>query len=343
MNKIITSPKLSRVVIEAFFSLIFISIIIFGVTALILFTTTQFSQFRNFILLGGGILLILTIFSTLKQIIRFKYTTYIITPQHIKYSYSFLAKTIVTIPTTQITDVQSRVGFFLDKLFGVGTLQLFTSGSSGADISLKHISNIDEIYTFINKHSKAKDESEQIQNYSNTESNTTTQRDQSSQQSKNIELEIKPNVKIAMLSSFIGVAIFALFALPIGGLSLIGSIISGATGAIVSLLIIFLILGAIILLSLYFQYKYYSNIVYRFYNSQIEYFDGFLTVQKHTVSYQRITNSSYSQTFIDRVLGVSTIIIETAGSSSNLTIKYINNGEEINNKIQSILQSKGVN
>lgn len=336
-NSYTKNPKLVRVIAQSSFSFL-LFLVILGIITSITLASISNTQINSLYIVIGAITLVIIITHTMiMQIIKFKYTKYKITPEKIENSYSFISKNTITIPISQITDIQSRVGFLWDKFFGVGTLELYTSGSSGADISLKHISNSNEIYSFISNHSKVKEDNENLRE------------NKKSLENEQVNLELKPNVKIALLSSIISLLIGLFFILifigPFLFITLTSVILSNTSSALGFLLMILLSLaiGGGITGLIYLRYKYYLNIVYRFYDTKIEYFDGFLTVQKHTVSYQRITNSNYTQSFVDRILGVSTIVIETAGSSSNLTIRYVNNGEEINSKIQTILQSKGIN
>ena len=63
----------------------------------------------------------------------------------------------------------------------------------------------------------------------------------------------------------------------------------------------------------------------------MEYYDGFFTFNKKTVPYERITDINLNKSLFDRIFGVGTIKINTAGSSliSEINIRYIRNPENI--------------
>jgi membrane protein YdbS with pleckstrin-like domain len=130
---------------------------------------------------------------------------------------------------------------------------------------------------------------------------------------------VKPNVMVATL--FITVFV-SLFASPI-------------IKYYVLVLIPFVIIFSIFV---------YKRRRYDFYTDRLEYYDGFLTFHKVTVPLERITNIDLMSTMTDRIFGVSTINIETAGSNlSEIIINYVNDGERIVSELKEVLKENGRN
>lgn len=351
MSDILTiRPLPSRTIIPKILSIIIFYGIIFLVYLLFITLESEIVEiinstlYVNINIIFGIILaffLLSTIISLILKYLKIQNTVFEISKKSISYNQEFISINKLSIPTSQITNIDSFVSFFWDKVFKTGTLNIYTSGSSSVDLVMSNIYNVDEMY-------------HKIQQYTQTnKSRPTNNLDSSSYSKKSTSskplLSIKPNVKIAIISTIIPLIPTGLFfILPFLGIfiSLIVGVFtqSNILLSILGLIGILLFMGVIFIGIPFYSYKYYSNISYYFYEDRVEYFDGFFNVQKHTIPYKRITNSNSFQSLLDRVLGVHTITIETAGSSqSQIKIKFVNNGEELNNKILEILQEEGDN
>lgn len=333
----------SLVNIFVFFGIIFFAYFFFIIFGSEIIEVINSTLDINIQIIFGIILALFFLIAIIRLVLNYlkiKNTVFQISEKSITYNQEFISINKLSIPTSQITNIDSYVSFFWDKVFKTGTLQIYTSGSSSVDLILSDIYNVDEMY-------------HKIQQYTQISKKSTNNLNSSSSNTKSVSskplLSIKPNIKIAIVSTLLPlIPAGVFFIIPFFGI-LIPLIIGifTQTNLLLSILglIVLLLVTSIVLIGIpYYSYKYYSNISYYFYEDNVEYFDGFFNVQKHTMPYKRITNSNSFQSLFDRILGVHTITIETAGSSqSQIIIKYVNNGEEINNQILEILQQKGDN
>lgn len=94
----------------------------------------------------------------------------------------------------------------------------------------------------------------------------------------------------------------------------------------------------------FFTYKTYQKKYFDFYDDKLEYYDGFFTLNKSTVPFERITNIESRQGLFDRFFGVTSILVETAGSSgAEINITYVKNGDEIAANLKEVLKKHGRN
>ncbi|HDD46472.1 MAG TPA: PH domain-containing protein [Candidatus Aenigmarchaeota archaeon] len=78
---------------------------------------------------------------------------------------------------------------------------------------------------------------------------------------------------------------------------------------------------------------------YRFFSDRVEFYEGFLNVNRKIVRYDRVTDISLNKSVWERIWGTGTILLNTAGSPfSEVKLSYIKNPEDIYEKIQNILK-----
>ena len=76
----------------------------------------------------------------------------------------------------------------------------------------------------------------------------------------------------------------------------------------------------IVLLAVYVGYFFvrkntYAKTTYSFFNTKLDYFEGFLTVEEKTIKYDRITEVNLRKGFFQRMFGVGTIILSTPATA----------------------------
>ena len=81
-----------------------------------------------------------------------------------------------------------------------------------------------------------------------------------------------------------------------------------------------------------------NAIDYKFYDDSIEYVDWFLVKSKKKILYSRITDITQWQTILERIFGLWTIVVETAWNSSMLRMNYLENTEELFDKINHLVK-----
>lgn len=68
---------------------------------------------------------------------------------------------------------------------------------------------------------------------------------------------------------------------------------------------------------------------YRFYNNEVEVYEGFINITQNNTSYDRVTDISYSQPITQRIFGTGTVKLNTAGSGYHeIKISYVDNPEQ---------------
>lgn len=77
---------------------------------------------------------------------------------------------------------------------------------------------------------------------------------------------------------------------------------------------------------------------YKLYNDRLEYTDGFLVKNKKTLLYDRITDVSQSQQLLERFFGLWTVYLETAWFDSRLAMAYMEDSEEVFEKINKLIK-----
>lgn len=124
------------------------------------------------------------------------------------------------------------------------------------------------------------------------------------------QLRPKYNFIYKTLSNIPGAIILAFILIVISSL-VFGLTIYKALFLTVLFLLVIIISGTI---TDVLQYK---NLVFNFYLTKVEYVDGFLSKVEKTVKYRNIREVFYSQTIVERILGLGTIKIIT-----NATVGY---------------------
>lgn len=129
------------------------------------------------------------------------------------------------------------------------------------------------------------------------------------------------------------IALFFVFIFSVGPLFLGGelsfggnSIISGGFLAILALVVIFLLtIGIVVGL----QAWSYRNLYYEIGDKEFSLYSGIFNKKKVHIPYQRIQSVNQRATLLQRIMGVCTINIDTAGGSSNkaVVIPYLQNTE----------------
>lgn len=87
-------------------------------------------------------------------------------------------------------------------------------------------------------------------------------------------------------------------------------------------IILFAIILFVISIKLFFEYLQYQKLEYNFYNSKIEYKDGFLNIEEKELKYKYIREVTMKQNILERLFGIGTIHIFTNATSGMQTNYY---------------------
>lgn len=302
----------------------------------VFFLLSRSGYMNNYFLAGLSFLFLLFGFAYFVVINNTRNKSYFVTDKFVSMKRKFISEEQVDIPASEITNIDYSIGWFWDKMFGTGSILVYTAGSSGADLIIYNVRDVRNIYERINELinvGKSANISEKG-NFTSTKSELA-----------GVLVErVKPNAKIGTFVSFLGkIGSLFLFCGYIGF-----SIIDGGDGftslesAIPFILPIvgFFLISSLITLIL--TYKAFQRKSYDFYGDKLEYYDGFFTKNKSTVPFERITNIDERRGLLDRIFGTYTIGIETAGSgASEIVIAYVEDGEKIVAKLKEVLKKDG--
>lgn len=81
-----------------------------------------------------------------------------------------------------------------------------------------------------------------------------------------------------------------------------------------------------------------KNTEYRFYEKEIEFYEGWLSITQKNVAYDRVTDISYDKPLNQRTFGTGNVNINTAGTNTHkIKIRYIKQPEENYNELRDII------
>lgn len=294
---------------------------------------------------GGAILGLVGSFFTAKK------TVYVFSDQGVEYTEGFFTQQRKTVTYDRITDSNFLKRFPLDHLLNTGTIQLRTAGGKKGGIKLKYIDNADDQYEAIKLLINGQKNGPSLNNSSYTANKEIASSPIGIHASEEEIYSLKPSLKPTQ----VGHLMFSLLIL-LGGivLSVIFMIIleQNSYGFEGQIWIVALTTGIITLILLiiqaivfYFQLKNTQAKTYHFFRDRIEFSEGFLTVRKKTIKYDRITDLGLVQGWLwEKFMNVSRINISTAGTAGNeLVLRDIANGEMEYQKVQSFVNASRSN
>ena len=152
---------------------------------------------------------------------------------------------------------------------------------------------------------------------------------------------LKPNIKNAMIPKVVGSATTALFFTLILSMFLISMVDSktiSKTSAILISIVIFVLLVAI---PIFLRYMSLINTEYRFFRDKLEYYEGWLTINRHTIPYEKVTDVVMRKSLWDRLFNTATIGIITAGTyTGSVFLPYLNEPENTYHTLQRLIIKK---
>lgn len=267
-----------------------------------------------------------------------KNTKYKVDHKFITVKAKFMWEYQVDIPISQITNIDYTVGFFWDKIFSTGTIKIYTAGTGGADLYLNYIENVESVYDKLNdllKLNKSmkieKDGNENIFAKHRGDNDKLIQR-------------VKPNAVFAtvVITFFSFLFLFFIISFFVTILYNLKLIID--TNLYIYIIISILLFLIFLMISIVITYKIYKRKYFDFYEDKLEYYDGFLTLNKSTVPFERITNIEFSQTLFERIFEFYTINVSTAGTIGNeIKINWVKEGDRITKILKEVLNKDGRN
>ncbi|HBH26665.1 MAG TPA: hypothetical protein DDX54_04625 [Rhodospirillaceae bacterium] len=105
-----------------------------------------------------------------------------------------------------------------------------------------------------------------------------------------------------------------------------------------------LIIFLCVFLCVYYLYrKTYEKTEYRFFSKNLEYYEGFLMIERKIIKYDRVTEVNLRRGFLQKLFGLGTIILSTPASGhdlqakSGVRIRDIRDAEKIYDKLAGLI------
>lgn len=129
-----------------------------------------------------------------------------------------------------------------------------------------------------------------------------------------------------------------------GGLILAGAIVATGIFVLVSEVSPVLVVVGGLLLALTGIGGVFFNLnsrEYRFYENEVEVYEGFINITQNNTSYDRVTDISYNQPVTQRLFGTGTIKLNTAGSAYHeIKISYVDEPEQEYERLKTVVKDE---
>lgn len=210
-----------------------------------------------------------------------------------------------------ITHVTMKLPFLRNKLFEIGDIQVESAGSSATEVYLSSLDQPEKVYKYIEKIMENN-------GFKLSKSNLVQQ-----EQPKTI------GVFFEVFKSFIATMFGVFFTLAYIGF--------GAFSIAKNYWYIFLPLSALFLIYVLFrlvlQFLDLKSRVYNLYSDTITYHEGFLTKNYSFIPIENLSDSTLTQTFVDKIIGLYDVMISCQGSKQEIHFKNIANGQKLEENI----------
>lgn len=314
--EIITKPYVPKIVAETFLSLSIFFVFFIGLGIFVSFLTKNLL----FVFLGFILSLIITLIYLPLTIGAARNTQYKISNDFIARKKVFISVNQDDVPVSQITNVDYNVSWFLDRIFNTGSVLVYTSGSGGAELSVYGVKDYMKVYDEISDLIDSQKEVFALK----------TKTEYVKKESTHF-LTIKPASGVGTLISLLSFTPFYILFFYF-------------TFYILSFFVFLILISVLVLILGIWINGNLRKTEFNFYSDKLIFYQGFLSLNKSTVPYERITNINLTNSFLNRIFGVSTILVETSGSViSNININYVENGDDIIKQLKEVLKEHGRN
>lgn len=219
-----------------------------------------------------------------------------------------------------VTHVDMKLPFIEQKLFKTGSVAIESAGSGVSEIYLSSINKPEKIYEYIQDMLK-----------SNGFSLSKTELVQQEQPST-------IGVFFETVGGIAGAFLFFLYMVFDFGTEGISSVLSDVLSVDIVLLFFgaLLVLAAVVLVSA-FRFLDLKNRVYNVYSDTITYSEGFLSRNYSVIPIENLSDSTVTQTLIDKIFGLYDVKISCQGSSQEILFKNMANGPKLESNIDELI------
>lgn len=261
----------------------------------------------------------LEIFSYISLSVQYKKEKYIFLPNKIiRKSGGIFFDHEVELIVRNITHVTLSLPFLENKLFHTGDIRIESAGTGITEISLLSIDNPKEVYEFI----------ERLMRHNGFKLTKSKLIEQESPATLGIIFEVLKNF---------GALLFLIFLIALASIANLVEYSDFFYSHIVSIIAV----GVLILLGLFlfaiFNFLDLKNRVYNLYSDTITYNEGFLSKNYSFVPIENLSDSTLTQTFIERIFGLYDIRISCQGSGQEIHFKNLKNGPKLVENIDRLI------
>ncbi|NQU17653.1 MAG: PH domain-containing protein [Candidatus Saganbacteria bacterium] len=162
-------------------------------------------------------------------------------------------------------------------------------------------------------------------------------------ESKDPVLVLKPKfvLMLALLSNLAMV-----FYVPFVAAIFVVAFIEGSHILLVAGLVVLVVFGIIAAFPIVIKKITYGKTSYRFYNTRLDYFEGFWTVEEKTIDYRKVTEVNLRKGFIQKMFGLGTIILSTPATGgsygmamSGIHLKDLENPDQVYKKLKELVHN----
>ncbi len=264
----------------------------------------------------------INIFNYIILSVKYRKERYIFQPNKIiRKGGSIFSDFEVELNIKNITHVKMALPFIPNKLFSVGNIKVESAGTSAAEIYLSCIYEPKGVYDYI----------EELLKYNGFKATKSKLMQKERPSSLGVFFEV--------FSSFIGTIAFIVFMALYAGEVLFKYLADNMP-------ILMYVSGTIIFLLLiraFFQFFDLRSREYEIYSDAIIYSEGFLTKNYALIPMENLSDSTLTQTFVDKLFGLYDVKISCQGSNHEILFKNIINGPKLEETIDKLIpQSKSV-
>jgi len=270
--------------------------------------------------------ILLKLFSYYSLSVQYKKEKYVFLPNKvIRNGGGIFSDYEVELIVRNITHITMRLPFIENKLFQTGNISIESAGTGATEVFLRSLDNPKQIYDYIEKVMKHN-------GFKLTKANLIQQEQPSS-----------VGVFFEVFKNFVS----AIFFITIIGFWIIGEFELNFISIFNSNAKIFFLIGALVLIGLFFRSIFnfldLKNRVYDLYADTITYSEGFLSKNYSFIPIENLSDSTLTQTLVDKIFGLYDVNISCQGSQQEIHFKNMINGPKLEENIDKLIpQSKSL-
>jgi len=267
--------------------------------------------------------MVFSLFSYYSLSVKYKKEKYVFLPNKIIHKAGGIFSDRETeLVIRNVTHVTMRLPFIEKSLFSTGSVSIESAGSGRAEIRLASIDNPDQIYKYVEKVMK-------YNGFKLTKSQLIQQEKPSS-----------IGVFFEVFKHFVS-AIFVIFIIGLNIIADSAANFSNMLSFFKSNIGIFFLLFSVILIWLLiksvFRFLDLKSRIYDVYSDTLTYSEGFLSKNYSFMPIENLSDSTITQTLVDKIFGLYDVKISCQGSKQEIHFKNMVNGPKLEENIDKLI------